>query len=98
MYFAYKKYAVILAVLIVCINVLNFAVYRTPNFFNKYFDRDVLVRDNSESENVSRWKKVRAPDNVEQQMHALFNDGAFKVATEMLRVTRHLNMVIISVK
>ena len=82
MHFAYKKYAVILAVLIVCINVLNFAVYRTPNLLNKYFDRDVLVRDNSESENVSRWKKVWAPDNVEQQMHALFNDGAVTVSDQ----------------
>ena len=82
MHIAYKKYAVILVVLIVCINVLNFAIYRTPNLLKKETYRDVLVRDNSGSDNVSRWKKVWAPDNVKQEMHALYNGGDVPVSDQ----------------
>ena len=82
MHFVHKKYAVILVGVIVGIKVLNTTLCRKPTVFSNDIDRDVLVRDNSESDNVSRWKKVWVPDNVKQEMHAFYNDVAVTVSAQ----------------
>jgi len=75
MHFASKKYAAILVSVIVGIKVLNTTLYQIPTLFKKDTDRDVLVRDNTGSDIVSRWKRVWTPDNVKQEIHALYDDG-----------------------